>query len=104
VTNPRIKSALVVAMYKVWLPCAELEVNFTSATADVDTVWLHREQWRYDKFLSHEVYCSSRRTRPIRVGVATARYARVRVAIKQPLCRSVHHCPLLSYPHTRVAP
>lgn len=31
-------------MYKVWLPCAGMEVGFTSASTDMDTVWLHREQ------------------------------------------------------------
>ena len=49
--NPRIKAhrymhVFNVAMYRVWLPCAEVEVSFTSANTDAGTVWLRREQWR----------------------------------------------------------
>lgn len=47
VTNPGSKAhwylhVVNVAMYKVWLPCAELEVSFTSATTDVDAARPHR--------------------------------------------------------------
>lgn len=40
------------------------------------------------EYLSHEVYCPSRRTRTIRIpgGVTTVRYVLVRVAIKHPFC------------------
>ena len=57
-----------------------------------------------EKYPSHEVYCPSRRTRPLRVGVTAVRYAPVRVAIKHPFCTSASLTILLSYPHTRVAP